>query len=238
MTSPPWVHLDPLPADGGDALVSSDEARHASGARRLRDGDAVTLFDGRGGVADGTIARVEKRSVIVAAGPMQTIARPTPALHIATALPKGDRLGVMLSMLAQVGATSVAPLSTRRAVVEPGRNFVERAERIGLEACKQSRNPWAPTIRATVGLDEVADATAVLAHPDGPPLLEVAADLRGATSVTLLIGPEGGFDDAEVEAAAAAGAGRASLGATILRIETAATVGLALLRAGIDPSNA
>jgi 16S rRNA (uracil1498-N3)-methyltransferase len=151
-----------------------------------------------------------------------------PSLHLACALPKGDRQQVLLDMATQLGMTRFTPLDCARSVVKPGANSPARWRKICLEACKQSRRLYLPAIEATSTLPDAARrATAEgsqvwLAHPAAQAVSITTAINQPVNDVTLLVGPEGGFTETEIEQAVAAGARPLTLGTSILRIETAA----------------
>lgn len=234
----PWLYVSELPPEGV-VSIAGREAKHAAGARRVEMGDAVTLFNGRGAVARATIAGIDRRARMVEATVRDVEQRVPlrPAVHLACALPKGDRQSVMLNMAAQLGMTSFTPLMCQRSVVKPGRSFADRAQRICLEACKQSRQPHAPTIHPAARLGELFErlnrdsGTCFMLHPVGEPMTaHVPRDADGHDAYTLIIGPEGGFTDSEVALAREQGAGVVSMGSLILRIETAAIAALSWFR--------
>jgi len=165
----------------------------------------------------GAVSRVERSGVDVVAG---------------IAPPKGDRWSTALDMLGQLGVSAVVPLITAQGVVDAADINRPRAERILLEACKQSRGAWLPRLASAASLADFVrqsrtDGRAVLlAHPGG-----VSMATCESPSVAIAIGPEGGFSAQEVESAVAAGAVIVDLGPTILRVETAAVSMAAALRA-------
>lgn len=248
--SPPWFFVEILPPSGGAVALDAREARHATGSRRLSPGDEVMLFDGKGGLASATIEAGAERSTLAARVASIAAAAPPPAaIHLAAALPKGDRAATMLAMATQLGMTSFTPLVCARGIVEPGPTAPERWSRILIEACKQSRRPFLPSIHHAgpvidVATREVAAGSGTFfAHPGGEVAIQSfgnrcgpsaavqaeSADRRGR--IALLVGPEGGFTNEEVAQLTHAGARQVDLGPGILRIETAAAlmVGLAML---------
>lgn len=235
MRDSPWFYLDAIPPAGETADLDRDEARHVLGSRRLSAGDSIIVFDGRGTVARTTMVEAHsRRAVTLRVNELFCEPQPLPAIQLATALPKGDRLSTMVSMAAQLGAASILPLTCARSVVRVRPNLWPRLERITLEACKQSRQPWPPTIgqeTTPAELPGVCDGPKFVAHPGGRPLREVVAESAGAASgdtpVTLVVGPEGGFTDDEVETLTDAGALTVDLGPSVLRLETAAVAVLA-----------
>lgn len=227
-----WFFADPLPAAGDEAALDQREARHAGGARRLAAGDAITLFDGRGQIARAGIMEAARKRVCYRVNSREEQPPPWPRVHLAAALPKGDRQAIMLGMATQLGMASFTPLTCARSVVRASSGFADRAQRVMLEACKQSRRAWLPVVHGPASPVEViaaADAMTLVAHPDGRPLREVMRE-DSMASATVLIGPEGGFAEAELAAMDdAAGAQRIALGESILRIETAAVATIAAI---------
>jgi 16S rRNA (uracil1498-N3)-methyltransferase len=240
----PWFHVEAVPEPGDSVELDDAEARHATGSRRLTSEDRVVLFDGRGTVAEAVLAESapdRKQKRVRAMALARSIAlRPQPILHLAAALPKGDRQAVMLGMATQLGMASFSPLVCAHGVVEPGPSFADRARRVCLEACKQCRCAYLPRIGEP--LDPLAVARQSqsrgdviwLAHPGGTPVRELtlgpsASPSPPAASHVVLIGPEGGFTDDEAALVASQGARVCDLGTTLLRTETAAVAVLAWL---------
>ena len=230
-----WFHVADSSAPlrlGEVRPLDPQEARHAVGARRLRDGDSIALFDGRGNVAT---ARLMQRGEGAAIEAVHHQPPPTPRVVVASAIPKGDRASTLIDMATQLGMAAFVPLRCARSVVEMTDASRTRLERIAIESCKQSRRAWVPPVLDELSpVDAVrfalaAESAAILLDPAGPPLRTLASELSRAR-IALLIGPEGGFTDDERTAMIAAGAVTASIGDGILRIEAAAVVGLALVR--------
>ena len=232
--SMPWFHASRLPAVGDVVVLDRDEAKHAVGVRRLGSGDGVTIFDGIGGIAQAALTGERDRDggVLARVGAVNRVERSGVDVVAGIAPPKGDRWSTALDMLGQLGVSSVVPLITAHGVVDAADINRPRAERILLEACKQSRGAWLPRLASAATLADFvrqsrADGrTVMLAHPGG-----VSMTTCEAPSVAIAIGPEGGFSAQEVESAVAAGAVTVDLGPTILRVETAAVSMAAALRA-------
>ncbi len=206
-------------------MLPDEEARHAAGSRRLEQGDTLTLFNGKGLVSDAKVVSLGSRGRKVELKIVSTrvVEEPVFMLHLACALPKGDRLSIVLDMVTQLGIASFTPLHCERSVVKVGDNAERRWRRIMIEACKQSRQAYIPTLRSAenpVDLSERESGPVWVAHPGGA----VASTMSSPDDnlLTILVGPEGGFSDSEVEKMIANGAKSVSLGAAILRIETAA----------------
>ncbi len=227
----PLFYFEQLADPGAVLTVTGEEAHHAAAVRRLHPGDTLWLFDGRGGIARATLLRVaaRDRTLELRIEERRTEPPSRPAIHLACALPKGDRQNVLLDMTTQLGMTQFTPLVCERGVVRPGTNASERWRRLCLEACKQSRRPHLPVIHPPALPREIATRAAAagstvwIAHPSAQATAITSAAKQNTTAdVTILVGPEGGFTEAEVTAATDGGAKLLLLGPAILRIETAA----------------
>ena len=234
MAAPRFL-IERIPVAGGTAWLPREEARHALGSRRLGAGDPVELVDGRGGLAHAQVgsSRDHDGNLAVEVSEVRHVPRPRPAIHVATAIPKGDRLSTLLDASGELAVESLTPLRCERSVVPADRLGGERSERILVEAMKQSRGLWCTEIRppsdpaAFVRHASAAGHRVMLLDPAGAPLAQAA---QGAESIALLIGPEGGFSPSELDQAGAS-AERASLGPGILRIELAVAVACGAIRA-------
>lgn len=234
---PPLFYCPDLPEIiGSRALLAGDEANHALAARRLQRHADIALFDGRGTAARAVVTAVDRRRKTLEAKltERRRLPAPRPAVHLACALPKGERQHVLLDMATQLGMVRFTPILCARGAVKPSANTLERLRRICLEACKQSRRFHLPEIETPMTPRELARSSAPgslwIAHPSAAAApLSAAAD---SNTLTLLIGPEGGFTDEEMQDAISAGARAFTLGPAILRIETAAVAALAAVTLG------
>lgn len=227
----------PLPG-AGRVRLAADEAHHLVRARRVAVGDRVVLFDGAGTTVDGILRAVDREGAEVEVlGPAPARA-PARTVVVATAWPDGARADDLVAALAELGVAAVVPLRAARAQEDPAERVARRRERyhrLAVEAAKVSGAARLLEVEAPRRFDEVlaaaaapgGGATVVLDTAPGLPTLPAA--VGGATVVTVLVGPEGGFTDAEVAAAAAAGVARAGLGGLALRTETAAAAAAAIL---------
>lgn len=233
MADAPFFYCPDLAELGTTLTLSPEEARHAA-AQRLRVGDAITLFDGTGRGARAHIASFGGRGRDVAVTVDERFdAPPAPIpLMLYSALPKGERQATLLDMATQLGMTHFTPLVCERSIVQPGDGWQTRAQRICVEACKQSRRWHMPTLEApmpvTAALARAHETTKRIwfAHPEGGAKAS-AADIA-ATGVAMFVGPEGGFTESEAAQADRVGALRVDLGPRLLRIETAAVALLAI----------
>lgn len=234
-----WISVQAIGGVGSEVEISAQEAKHALGARRLGTGDSVTFFDGFGTTASAEIidgrSRGGERFARVES--VRLTPRVQRTLTIACALPKGDRLATLLDMATQAGVDRFIPIDCERSVVDEeklARN--DRWQRILIEACKQSRRAWLPELVAGGSIAEVMQREAIrqaasfIAHlaPTSRPLDVALRESASHASAIVWIGPEGGFTDAEVSLLQASGGNVVTLGAHVLRIETAAVAAAAV----------
>lgn len=222
------------------ATVDGAEAHHILTSRRLTVGNAIWIFDGRGTVGRATIVARESRTrtVRLQVHEREFIPLARPHVELACALPKGDRQAVLLDMATQLGMTGFRPLLCERSIARPRPQAARRWHRICIEACKQSRRPHLPAIHAALTPTQAlawtgSDCTIWVADQEGKPL--PAGPLPEKEQLLLMVGPEGGFTDAEMTSIADSGARMVSLGAGVLRVETAAIALLshAMLACGV-----
>jgi 16S rRNA (uracil1498-N3)-methyltransferase len=157
------------------------------------------------------------------------------ALTIASAVPKGARADWMIEKLSELGVARFVPLMTQRSVVHPeGKNKIERWQRLAAESAKQSRRAGVMSIDPLTPVADVlkkfAGRAAYLSTAAGA-LPPSSIFHPPSSSLTLLIGPEGGWSDDELAGFAARDLTALTLGATILRVETAAIAAAAVVAA-------
>lgn len=221
-------------------------AHHALRVLRLRAGDPVVLFDGKGGEYAGRLVEAG-RAVRVELGAWRDIERESPLrITLAQALPAGDKMDWIVQKAVELGAVRVVPLAAARSVVrlvgERAARRVEHWRQVAVSACEQCGRNRLPEVLPVLdlrswlaGLAGLAekqgetDGLRLLLSPGGAALRLGEVSPRGG--VALLIGPEGGLTDDESAAAAACGFRAVSLGPRILRTETAGLAALAALAA-------
>jgi 16S rRNA (uracil1498-N3)-methyltransferase len=232
----------------GTVTLSQVETRHALVSLRLRAGEVLTLFDGRGHVAHGTLEAERDRAsdtgkrrkvrAVVTVRDVQTVPRPQRTLTLIVAASKGPRLTWMVEKLTELGVTRIVLADFECSVVHAGETHVEKLRRTAIEACKQCGRAWLPEIESGIALrDSVAPAGAdhlLITHPDerAPSLGVWLREHAGGTHLAVVVGPEGGLTPTELEMLETAGGLPARLGDHILRVETAAVAVAANWAAG------
>jgi len=224
---------EPLTA-GKSFTLAGSAANHIMRVLRLRQGDALTLFDGRGGEYGARITGFRKDSVQADVLEHRDVERESPLLlTLAQGVSRGERMDWVVQKATELGVQRIIPVLTERSVVKLDERQSERKTQhwraIAISACEQCGRNRLPEVTAATGLHDVirsvdASTTRVLLSPLGKLR---ARDLVGAASITMLIGPEGGLSENEQEAAVRAGFQQVSMGPRILRTETAAVAALA-----------
>jgi 16S rRNA (uracil1498-N3)-methyltransferase len=230
-----WAPLDGPVEVGGTLVVSGAEGRHAAVVRRLRAGEALVVTDGAGRAATCVVRSVAGDELTVAVESFEVAAAPTPRL----ALPKGERGETAVETMTEVGVDVIVPWAASRCVTrwqgERGARSLERWRGSARAAAKQSRRTWWPQIRplaTTADVERLLSAAAlgVLLHEAATaPLAEASVPTSG--DVVVVVGPEGGLDDAELDQLSAAGGAPLRLGPAVLRTSTAGTAAAAVLLA-------
>lgn len=206
-------------ADITSPELDEDDAHHLSRVLRLRDGERVTVSDGRG-----SWRSCEWRGgALTVVGDVSVEAATSDPVTVAVAPVKGDRTEWTVEKLVEIGVDAIIVLApTDHSVVrwDTGKaaHNVARLGRIARAAASQSRRVHLPLVTGPVPLAEVLAVPGVaVAEPGGDPSLDGIG--------TIVIGPEGGFSAAEV----AASGRTVDLGGTVLRADTAAVVAATLL---------
>ncbi|MFI6081218.1 16S rRNA (uracil(1498)-N(3))-methyltransferase [Streptomyces sp. NPDC051217] len=238
MTAPVFVVDTVVALRPGTVTLDGPEGRHAVSVRRLRVGEEVVLTDGAGTGAHGTVEAVHgKDRLDVAVTGVRTEDEPRPRITVVQALPKGDRGEVSVETMTETGVDAIVPWQAARCITrwkgERGAKSLAKWRATAREAGKQSRRLRFPEVEEAMTSKEVAallagaDFAAVLHEEGSEPL--ATAELPGAGSIVLVVGPEGGVSPDELALFADAGATPYRLGRTVLRTSTAGTAACALL---------
>lgn len=231
----------PIAAGAKTASIAGDEARHAAKVARLRAGERVWLSDGHGAKAAAIATKVDTAQVdfeiesIHFAEPLQ------PIFVLVQALAKGDRDERAVQQATELGVSEIIPWESERSVStwsqEKAVRGVERWATIAREAAKQSLRARIPLIREKVSTKQLVDLVggkpAIVLHPAGSVSLSEWVKKSGsiAEDVYLIVGPEGGVSETEIDSLEAVGAQAVRLGEEVLRTSTAGPAALAALQA-------
>lgn len=256
---PPRFYCPGEIAAGQIFELPANAAHHAAKVLRLEQGDAVTLFNGKGGEFSAIIARVAKTGAAVAVEKYLKIERESlPAITLAQALCANEKMDWVVQKAVELGVNRIQPVVTNRSVVrlsgERADKRVQHWRQVAIAACEQCGRNQLPQVLPLISLpDWLTEQTQQPGNqnagrkgldrgtPDNPcfilsptaekSLREYAGPLSAAPrALSLLVGPEGGLAPEEEAAAVAAGLIPLRLGKRILRVEGAALAAVAAIR--------
>ncbi len=220
--------------------LTTDQQHYLRRVLRLAAGDRFIVLDGQG---QQWVATLGEHSEFAHLDPLVTVAPVLPTVTLAIALPKGSGFDDVVRQTTEMGVSALQPLITQRTLHQPNPKKLERWQRIAVEATEQCERPNLPYLQppATwadyLGQDLPPQRWICLARGDSQPLLTVAQASDPNLETVIATGPEGGWTEAEITAALAAGFQPVSLGPTVLRAVTAPMVALALALAGLSHGN-
>ena len=258
---PPRIHVDTPLSAGTELPLPPNASRHVQ-VLRLQPGAPLTLFDGRAGEWSAEVVEMGRKTVTARVIAHQAIEREL-ALPVTLALgmPANERMDGLVEKATELGVAAVQPLVCERSVLRVAGDRAERKaahwQAIAVAACEQSGRNRVPAIGLAMNLRDWLLAQAAVPtpatrlllslEPDARHLLDVLAEVRAASvdrpaagaarqPVLVLSGPEGGLSPTEVAAARAAGFLPVTLGARVLRADTAPLALLACLAALENPA--
>ncbi len=224
-------------AEGSALALGPEQTNYLVNVLRLVVGARVLLFNGRDGEFAATLAAAARKGATLAIGARTRPQESPPDVDYLFAPLKHARLDYMAQKATEMGARRLRPIVTRR--TQASRVNLDRLKANAIEACEQCGVIWTPEIAPVETLDHAlaqwpAERLLVFCDEEAPQAspLDALARARVGAGVSLLIGPEGGFDEAERAAILATpNVLRLSLGPRILRADTAAVAALALIQA-------
>jgi 16S rRNA (uracil1498-N3)-methyltransferase len=238
MTPERWVLVEHGSlATGARIVLDQPESRHLAATLRLRPGDQVTLCDGRGGVAEAALVAVDARRCEVE---VLSLAEPPgdrpPRVAVGLGVLHSQAMDWAVQKCVETGVAVLIPLLVERSQLgaRAAEGRIEHWRRVALQALKQCHRPWQMEVAHPQGLErllsDMSGAAGLVADPAGKPL----AEHRGLLPEVLVVGPEGGLAPRERQLLNAAGWPGVRLGRWVLRAETAAAVGAAMLIAALE----
>lgn len=224
--------------DGEGVVLSLEESHHVARVLRLKVGDVIEVFDGRGGCRQARIKSIGKRDAhVMFVSPKEVFAKPVPRITLAVVPPKGQRMDTLVQMMQEIGLDELIPIiSEHSGSRKVSTNRFERWRRISIAAAKQSGANYLVEIGTQTYFSELVgrapdwDLTLVChTGPKCPQLRDVLPGHAAPGKILLVVGPEGGFSAQEVAEAQQAGCTAVKLPAPTLRVETAAVFALSAL---------
>ncbi len=218
--------------------LPGDAAHHASRVLRLEDGDAVVLFNGRGGEFGARLSLPGRGHVVAEINTHYALERESPlAVTLAQAVSSGEKMDFTIQKAVELGVAAIQPLLSAKSVVrlsaEREEKKLARWRRVAIAACEQCGRNRVPEVREAMSVETYSvmpgDASLrLLLSPEGKTGLR---EQKIGRAVSMAAGPEAGFSDAEEQILQRAGFVPVRLGQRILRTETAALAALAALNA-------
>jgi 16S rRNA (uracil1498-N3)-methyltransferase len=231
------VHVETALAPHARLTLEGAAANHVTRVLRLRAGDALTLFDGRGGEYAARVQALHRDAVLVEVGEHHGRDTESPlAITLLQGISRGERMDWVVQKATELGVRRLVPVATERTVVRlderQAANRVRHWRAIAIAACEQCGRNLVPEIDDPVSFDSLQQVLPqrglrIVLAPDGE--LRVG-DLLPAEDIAVLIGPEGGLTETEHRRALDGGFLALRLGPRVLRTETAAVAVLAALQ--------
>ena len=229
----PRIHT-PEPLALGEHTLAGNAAHHAGTVLRMNAGDRVVLFNGDGLDYPAEILEAgRKRLSVRVESPFDPGNESPLAITLGQVMSRGDRMDYAIQKATEMGVAAIQPLDSARCEVrlnpERERKRLKNWQQVAISAAEQCGRARIPTIHSPMKLADwlthCDDDLRLVLHHEGRPVQDQAP---APSSVALLIGPEGGLDDAELDAAAEAGFTPLALGPRVLRTETAPVAAIGL----------
>ncbi len=225
------------PFEGDTAVLTGQEAHHVARVLRMRVGEDLMLCDGAGTDYMCRILSVDDGEVqvqVLYRAPSET--EPTASVTIYQGLPKSEKMDLIVQKCVEIGAVRIVPVAMARSIVKlnaaEGAKKQARWQKIAASAAEQSGRGCIPEVAEPISFKQLLEAvkqenTVTFYEGGGEPLETLVG--KETTAVSLVIGPEGGFEAEEIDRLREAGAHIATLGPRILRCETAPLVALSIV---------
>ena len=222
-----------LTDDPAAGTLTGAEAKHAH-VKRIQPGERIMLIDGQGSTALTRVTSVGAGRVDGVVEKQEFVPQPTPRVTVVQAVPKGERAELAVDLAVQAGADAIVPWISHRTIArwpanKPAKQ-VEKWRAQALSSAKQARRAWVPEVRDPVTTNQLAEllrdaGLALVLHEDATDSIR---DVEFGEDVWLIVGPEGGIGDDELEIL---GARPVKLGPEVLRTASAAFAGLCAIGA-------
>lgn len=211
--------------------LDENESHHALHVLRFKEGEQIFIFDGKGKVAEAKLLK-KGRQVVFEILSMKEAPAPACKLCLVQALPKGKAMELILQKATELGMQEIWPIMAERSVTqireEKSEKKQEKWQQIVIEACKQCGQNWMPRVFPALSLKDFLEKNhegcklIASLHPQAQPLHALLKTEKQNKKIFFLVGPEGDFTSEETKMALACGFQPVSLGANVLRCETAA----------------
>lgn len=233
------IHTDQPLAEGGEIVLDENASHHIAVVLRMKAGEGLMLFNGKGGEYAAQVQRIEKKSVWLRVEQHYPVARES-ALRITLAqcVSKGERMDYTLQKAVELGVSCIVPIISERSVVKLDAERWDKKQQhwqeIARSAAEQSGRTLVPLVEPVAKFGPWLERARVhrlrlTLDPQGAATLRGLEPPQGA--VSLLVGPEGGLSEAELRLAGQHGFVGLRMGPRVLRTETAGVAALAAMQA-------
>lgn len=244
----PRIYLSPSEQQGSDVLLDAEQSLYVCQALRLRAGESLQVFDGRGNRREAILKLANKKAAQISLGESAACTPPSAiSITLLQGVASGDRMDWVIEKAVELGVATIVPVLTERVSfklsAERAAKRLNHWQRIAIAACRQSGRDDLPELLPVCSLSTAlkhqraqSGQAFVLQPANYGTLADHLLAPRDQTSslpsapVSLLVGPESGLSDEEVERAAKAGFLPASLGPRVLRTETAGLVAATIVQ--------
>lgn len=218
-------------------LLEPEPSHHLTRVLRMEIGDALVLFDGRGGEYPAEITALKKKQVEVKTGELHEADCESPLqIHLGIAISRGERMDWIVQKSTELGVCAITPLFTEYTGVKLAGERADKKlrhwQQVAVSACEQCGRNRLPVVHPLLSLEDwlactEADQKYVMHHRAKA---NDQADAHKPTSIALLVGPEGGMSDEEIASAEQVGFSSLRLGPRVLRTETAPLVAITIVQ--------
>ena len=237
----PRFFVKPEAVNGDQIEITGNDVNHIKNVLRMNVGEEISVSDGAGKDYFGKIEQMDKSAIFVHIENSWDSYVELPAkLYLFQGLPKADKMELIIQKAVELGVYAIVPVVMKRTIVKldakKEAKKLTRWQQIAESAAKQSGRGLIPEVMAPVSFTEALNMASELEAAVLPyeKARELVHSMRDKKSIGIFIGPEGGFDESEVEAAIAQGVYTMTLGRRILRTETAGLTALSILMFELD----
>ncbi|MBU3692041.1 MAG: 16S rRNA (uracil(1498)-N(3))-methyltransferase [Candidatus Nanopelagicaceae bacterium] len=233
----PLFLVENLP-NSGSLEIDGDEAKHAISALRIKEGELISVTDGRGARADALVIGVTRKTIAIEIKSYRFEENSLVKLTVVQALTKGDRARETIELLTEAGVNQIIPWSAQRCVGQWKDDALEKWRSWSKEATKQSRRSWIPEISNIHSTNDVVSELSnfnisLIFHESGERKLSQVLQDKSPSSLLMIIGPEGGISETELSAFKASGAIEVAMGQPVFRSAHAGAAALAAVQTGL-----
>lgn len=220
-------------------ILNEEQSRHIAKSLRMKKGDMLTVCDGAGTDYGCIIDEITKDFVALSVCYKQaSSSEPSVKVSLFQGVPKGDKMEDIIQKCVELGIYEITPVLTKRSISRPDEKQAQkkqaRYQKIALEAAQQSGRGIVPKINKMQSFKQAvqscsADVKILFYEGGGKSIKSIVNENKNASSFAIFIGPEGGFEKEEVDEILNSGGINATLGARILRTQTAPVAALAAI---------